>query len=103
MKLLPWQCYASVPCVLKIKRADGYLFKGDSKQRCTLARKQRKYANASTCKLCKVVPSIVSKLCKVVLSIVRQQNEFFTLNLSSLRCSPVGLLFTNEEQQRVGL
>ena len=30
----------------------------------------RKYANASTCKTCKVVLSIVSKLCKVVLSIV---------------------------------
>ena len=70
----------------------------------------RKYANASTCKtckvvlsivsqlckvvlsivskLCKVVLSIVSKLCKVVLSVVRQQNEFFYFEFELLKVQP---------------
>ena len=57
--------------------ADGYLFKGDSKQRCKLARKQKICKSSSTC-----------KLCKVVLSVVRQQNEFFCFEFELLDVQP---------------
>ena len=57
--------------------ADGYLFKGDSKQRCKLARKLKICKSSSTC-----------KLCKVVLSVVRQQNEFFCFEFELLDVQP---------------
>ena len=41
-------------------------------------------------------------LCHQVLSTAMQGKYFFALNLSSLRCSHIGLLFTNEEQEKLG-